>query len=56
MSYIKACFDIQRVHVDGSSLHYEVFYREGNTFKKVTDREFQSMPEARDFINTLLEE
>jgi hypothetical protein len=53
---IKALFDIQRIHVDGSKLYYEVFYLDGRSYSKVTDTLFTSLSSARAYIQTLLNE
>ena len=53
---IKSLFDIQRVHVNGSKLVYEVFYLQGRSYTQVTDIQFSSMNEARAYINNLLNE
>lgn len=53
---IKALFDIQRVHVDGSRLHYEIFYRDGQSYRKIVDACFLTKRSAELFINDLLSE
>lgn len=53
---IKALFDIQRVHVDGSRLFYEVFYRNGQSYSKIVDACFLTKRSAELFINDLLSE
>jgi len=52
---LKALFDIQRVHVDGASLHYEVYYKEGASYVKVTAEKFPNRQAAGEYINELLE-
>lgn len=54
--YIRPLFDIQRVHVDGSRLHYEIFYRDGQSYRKLVDACFLTKRSAELFINDLLSE
>lgn len=54
VKYIRPLFDIQRVYIDGKSFHYEIYYRSGRSFERVTDREFDSMRDAENFIDELL--
>lgn len=53
MKYIKALFDIQKVHVDGSKVYYEVYYLQGRSFTKIIDNQF-TWNEAKDYINKLV--
>lgn len=55
MKYIKALFDIQRVHVDGSSLFYQVYYKEEKSYQLVTDHKFNTRVEATTYIDELLD-
>ena len=53
---LKPLFDIQRVHVDGSRLYYEVFYRQGKSFTKIVDACFLTSRAASEYINELISE
>jgi len=53
---LKPLFDIQRVHVDGSRLYYEVYYRQGKSFTKIVDACFLNMRAASEYINQLVSE
>lgn len=55
MNYIKALFDIQRVHIDGASLHYELYYKHGNTYKQVVDTKFSTRLAAETYMKSLLD-
>lgn len=48
---IKINFDIQRVHVDGSSLHYDLMYKQDNIFKKASHWQFMTRQCAINFMN-----
>ena len=53
---IKALFDIQKIHVDGSKIYYELFYKgDNNQYTKVIEACFFSIPAAGDYINDLIE-
>lgn len=52
---LKPLFDIQRVHVDGSRLYYELFYRQGKSYVKVIDACFMTHSGARDYIEVLIQ-
>lgn len=52
---LKPLFDIQRVHVDGSRLYYELFYRQGKSFIKIVDACFMTQNAAREYIDQLIE-
>ena len=54
-TYLKALFDIQRVHVDGSALHYAVYYKQDHQYVKVIDTQFTSRADAQEYIDDLLE-
>lgn len=53
---LKPLFDIQRVHVDGSRLYYEVFYKHDKSFTKLVDACFLTSKAASDYINQLVNE
>lgn len=56
MQYLKPLFDIQRVHIEGSKLYYELYYRQDNTMVKLIDACFVTYRAALDHIDELLEE
>jgi len=54
--YIKPRFDIQRVHFEGATLYYEVYYRnDKNVYEKVSDTEFKTIKAAQDYVEELLD-
>ena len=53
---LKTLFDIQRVHVDGSRLYYELFYKQGKSYFKAVEACFMTQGAAREYIETLLSE
>jgi hypothetical protein len=53
---LKNLFDIQRVHVDGSRLYYELFYRQGQSYTKIIDACFMTQNAAREYIKQLIDE
>lgn len=55
MDYIKALFDIQRVHIDGASLYYELYYKIDNQYTKIIDTKFNTIKDAEKHINELIE-
>jgi len=53
---LKPLFDIQRIHVDGSRLYYELFYRQGKSYVKVVDACFLTSRAASEYIEQLISE
>lgn len=56
MKYLKPLFDIQRVHIEGSKLYYELFYRQDSTMVKLVDACFLSLKATRDHRDYLIED
>lgn len=55
MNYLKALFDIQRVHIDGASLHYELYYKVDNSYVKLVDTKFSTIQDAQKHMHELLD-
>jgi hypothetical protein len=53
---LKPLFDIQRIHVDGSRLYYELFYKHGQSYSKVVDACFLTSKAASEYIEQLINE
>ena len=53
---LKPLFDIQRVHVDGSRLYYELFYKSGQSYTKIIDACFMTQNAAREYIEQMISE
>jgi hypothetical protein len=53
---LKPLFDVQRIHVDGSRLYYEVYYKTGKSFTKIVDACFLTSRAASEYINQLISE
>ena len=53
MKYLKPLFNIERIHVNGSRLYYELAYRQGPSFETIAC--FYTWKEAHDFRDILLE-
>ena len=55
MTYLKPSFNIERVHVNGSKLYYELYYKVDNQFQLAVDACFLNYKAAKDFIDELLD-
>ena len=53
---LKPLFNIERIHVDGSRLFYEVYYRQGKSYTKIVDACFMNLKAANDYIDSLVSE
>lgn len=55
MQYLKPLFNIERIHVNGSRLYYELSYKTDNQYTPVVDACFLSWRDAQEFRDNLLE-
>ena len=55
MHLVKSKFDIQRVHTNGSSLSYQLYYMQAGSYKPVNKLQFNDMQAARAFRDKLLD-
>ena len=53
---IKPLFDIQKVHVNGSKLYYELYYKKTTVYVKVIEACFITLKGAQEYRDELLEE
>ena len=54
-TYLKALFDIQTVHIDGSAKYYAVYYKQDHQYVKVIDTQFNTRADAQGYIDDLLD-
>lgn len=52
----KVQFDIQKVVLTDHQVRYEVFYKVNKEYRKITDMQFETMKEAKKFIDEIVEE
>lgn len=52
----KVQFDIQKVVLTDHKVRYEVFYKVNKEYRQVTDTQFETLKEAKKFVDEMVEE
>lgn len=55
MTYLKPLFNIERVHVNGSKLYYQLSYKVDNVYNTLVDACFLTLKDAELYIESLLD-